>query len=305
LAASRAALERGIEEADAPEKLWALLADPVLSPKSGPLRKLGQAARIEAYERLALAPRPVPTALALDAIMREPQIGFRLVGALRSRRDLQDAFGAVLREARSPLLREKLREILGHAAERYEKRALPAVPPRAPEPISISIPHAIDDALARAEVTTLGAATPKRFSRSEKAAFDEAQAAASEADKHGELTALLAALELPALAGDRGDKVRASLWKGVLSTRRPTLALARVLRALAEEVDEVVRAIGYKLYVQKHLESALLEAVTACFARRPQADRLLSRIAYAAREWPDFEVPETLPPELARLLRPM
>ena len=300
-ASHRAALERGIEQGDPAEKLWTMLADPVLTPKWGPLRTLGAAARTELYERLARAPRPVPIGLALSAVLREPTIGFRLVYALRSRLDLVPAFGGALYQATSPEVREVLREILGGAAERYEKRALPEVSLAAP--VEASIRDAVGDALAREAASTLGAAGPKKRSPQEKAAFTEAEAQASEAARRGDLPSLLAALELPALAGERGNATRAALWRGgVLRVPRPSLSFARVLRALGEEVDEVAAGIAYKLYVQTHLQAALLEAAKEAFEREP--GRLLARLCYAAREWPDFTVPEALPPELARRLRP-
>ena len=167
-----------------------------------------------------------------------------------------------------------------------------------------SIHDAIDRALTAASTSTLGAAGPKRRSPKENAAFREAEALADEAERAGDVTALLAALEHPALASDRGNATRAQLWKTLLATRRKTLSCARILRGLAEEVDECVRAIGYRLYVQKSLEAPLLEAALDCWARDPRPARLLTCICYCAQEWPDFTIPETVPPELAKRLRP-
>jgi hypothetical protein len=111
-------------------------------------------------------------------------------------------------------------------------------------------------------------------------------------------------LEHPALASERANARRASLWRTLVSTKRRTHPFSRILRALAEDVDEVVRAIGYKLYVQKHLEGPLLEATLDGWAREPKPERLISRLAYCAQEWPDFTIPETVPHALAMRLRP-
>ena len=95
---------------------------------------------------------------------------------------------------------------------------------------------------------------------------------------------MLAALELPALASDRADKVRTALWSTILSTRRPTLTITRVLRALGEDVNEVVRAIGYKLYVQKHLERRERVARLRHFRRGAPGARTPSSAALTSSE---------------------
>jgi hypothetical protein len=247
----------------------------------------------------------VPLALALDAVMRERRIGFRLVNVLRWRTDLQPLFGAALRATTSALAREQQRELLGGAADSFEVRlapspaAAPAEPPA--EPL---VGDAIDQALARAAISTLGAPGPKRRTPKENASFKEAEALAQEAERTGEVPAMLEVLEHPALASERGDAMRAGLWQTLVSTKRRTLPFSRILRALGEDVDEVARRIGYRLYVQRHLEGALLEAALDAWRREPKPERLLARLAYCAQEWPDFTIPDTVPTALAARLRP-
>lgn len=314
--AARAALSRAIEGSErgdaAIEAPWRLLSDPALSARSGPLRKLGELVRREAHEELTRAPRPVPTDLAVEAVMREPVIGFMLEAGLRARTDLVDAFGQRYQREPSATVREKLRELLGAHADRFatssvlastrtDSVAAPAETMSTQNGDSLAV--ALEAAIARIGSGALGAATPKRRRPADNAAFKEASALAEEAARSGELAKLLAALELPALAVDRGNGTRAWLWGKIVETRRAGLPFARVLQAYGEEVDEVVRAIGYRLYVQKHFEAPLLAVARLCHARKPAANRILSCVAYAASEWPDFSIPADIAPDLAKLLR--
>ena len=188
-------------------------------------------------------------------MLREPQIGFRLVTSLRSRRDLREEFGAALRVTISPVAREKLREVLGDAAAGFETHTLPVANASAASPEALSVAHAVSDALEREQRSTLGAPTPKRISKPEKAAFCRLCSPPSSCPRSRAIAA-----------------TRSEPRSGRPSSPRGGLPL--------------------------------LEAAVDSFARQTRASRLLSRIGYAAGEWPDFAISDAVPPELARHLRP-
>lgn len=292
----RAGFARALDAREPTERLLGRLLEPALRPEGGTLARIAREYRILAHDAVARVATDAPVAVLADVLaVEDDEVARRFVLAWGEKARSAPALAARYRAERSPLLRGRLRALLGYVADRIDRqstleRAISRAEAAKRAPATGGSADAVRGALAAALALTPlpePVGPKRRRTKAESTALAEAGVLVDEARRSGDPDGMLAALDLPALSGVRGYELRDRLWSTLLERARSTLTIDRVLAALQVEPDGVADYACYKLYLQSHLAGDVGSALDLARASSPLPDRMIRRLSRAISEWPD------------------